>query len=613
MGSSVRQIESFEYDKDLLSREMANAKFKNFAKTNFQNLVRFDSSNINFLKWISQHYAYNLPEEINDFFININVAQFFWASHIPYIKSIEKILTAENKKNLSSNYPEIKKFYAQWVSQKDTREKEYYALSTINLIEHDSDQKNFLQNILYATILSFDTRIYSPDKAITLLDKSQNFLDDVQMETDLKNETLYLINLYAGFVHFRQGNMLAANQKFSDAQIVKQNGISALFYEALTQKQLGNNEISLERISKIVEFDKYRLNFAFRINSLNLFSYFLQTAFSYNIFSEMEFADMLFDIKTFFLADKKGFDEVCGMLVDSLEKLLVYEEDLEFDNDIRKEVEFIKKFVDQYRTSVNKLIPFSKKLLVQKFNSLIDFVLEKTTLRSQKLIDNNLFLYNQKIEIGARSKELLTQAAKKRKAELKSHLELEIKSIEEAHKQKVAQIEAIVENLGDEGKFDPSQAFSSSMIINIVVSLIIFIIGGFADGFLDSSNSANGTLFTTMISGIKWGGITFLLGTIVSFFSSISAIWERSNNKQKLIREISIRKNMKEKTIKEINRDFSEKMEEFEDQLRRKEKSIDRDIESLKKDREMKSGQLQEENNQVLEKYRDKLLAIKIQ
>ena len=74
MGSSVRHIESFEYDDKMLSQEMTFAKYKKFAKENFQNLVRYDFSNIDFLKWIFRHYSFNLPSAIDEYFININAA-----------------------------------------------------------------------------------------------------------------------------------------------------------------------------------------------------------------------------------------------------------------------------------------------------------------------------------------------------------------------------------------------------------------------------------------------------------------------------------------------------------------------------------------------------------
>jgi len=612
MGSSVRHIESFEYDDKMLSQEMTFAKYKKFAKENFQNLVRYDFSNIDFLKWIFRHYSFNLPSEIDEYFININAAPFLWASKIPFIKSLEDAIFSEKSSDFSSNYPEIKKFYLQWVTQKDAKEKEYYALYTINLIEHSHDENNLLQNIFYAIILTYDSKIYSPDKAILLFDESKKLLDEMNLDQDIKNQIMYLLFLFSGFVYLKTGDTEQANQMFNNASKFKRNGISALLYETITLKRMQQNGMALDIISRIIDFDKKRMMYAFKINSLNLFSYFLQTAFIYNVFAENEFADMLFDMKPFFISDKKEFDVLCGKLIDSLENLSTYEEVLTFDADIKREIEFIKKFIEHYRLSVNGLILFTKSMLLQKFNDLIDLVLEKTNEKFDKLIENNLFLYKKQIDKGLRSKQLLKEAAEKRKAEIKSHMDFEIKSIEEAHKNKVAQIEAVVEHLSDDSKFDPSKAFSSSMLINIIISLVVFIIGGFADGFMGSDSVGNDTFFSTMLGGIKWGGIIFLLGTIVAFFSSISAIWERANKKQKLIREISVRKKIKEKTIKEIKRDYSEKIEAFEDQLRRKEKSLDRDIESLEKDREMKANQLREENFKVVEKYKDKLIKIKL-
>lgn len=402
MGSTVKQLESFEYDDKYLLNEMNFAKFKNFAKENFQNNVRFNGQRLDFLKWIPQHFAFNLPPEIDEYFISINDAPYFWVSNTPKLAALENVIKGTNGAEVSTNIHEIKKLYSKWITQKDAKEREYYARYTINLIEHNTSKDNFFLNLLYATLVSYDSQMFLPDKAISLLDESQLILDNIAIDGELKKFVMYLINLFSGFVYLKMGDVQLADLKFTDAQLFNANGLTAIYYNALTQKRLQANDNALDLISKIIEFDKRRFNYAFEINNLNMYSYFLHTAFIYKIFPQQDFADMLFDIQTFLLTDKKEFDVVCGTLIDSLDNLIVLSEDITFDTDVENEIDFLKTFIFKFRSSVNRLVPFSKNLLVQKFNYLIDLILEKIKNQRTTYAETNLFLYSKQIEKGDR-------------------------------------------------------------------------------------------------------------------------------------------------------------------------------------------------------------------
>ena len=53
--------------------------------------------------------------------------------------------------------------------------------------------------------------------------------------------------------------------------------------------------------------------------------------------------------------------------------------------------------------------------------------------------------------------------------------------------------------------------------------MLIFIIGGFTHGFIDDSShveSITDVVNQILFTGIKWGGITFLMGLLVSMISA---------------------------------------------------------------------------------------------
>ena len=109
--------------------------------------------------------------------------------------------------------------------------------------------------------------------------------------------------------------------------------------------------------------------------------------------------------------------------------------------------------------------------------------------------------------------------------------------------------------------------------------------------------------FNTLLNGIKWGGIVFLLGVIVSFFSAISSIWERANKKSKLEREISLRDSMKDKSIDNVKNEFKRHVDEINDQIKRKEKSLEKDLADLDKERKSKTDALKNAQQEKIHRY----------
>ncbi|NOX17238.1 MAG: hypothetical protein GXO87_03030 [Chlorobi bacterium] len=582
MTTILNGAESSWGDENVLAQEVMIAKFRRFAKEKFQDSVKFKVNQFDFIKNISRHYAFNLPPEIGEFFISEKTSPLFWISDTPVVSNVE-----DYYKNLAggltynSHYQEIKKFYSKWITYKSEKEKQYYALSAINLIERYKNEKNVLSDIMYAVILSNDQRIFSPDKAIQKLYEALEEINNLDLEEEWKNELRYLTNLYIGFAHLTNGQPELAHDKFSGAQEIKHGGISAVFYAGLAETRLKNKDEAINILAEIVEFDKLRLNYAIRANSLYLFAYFLQTAVTYNIFSTNSFADYLFDFEVLLTSSNKENKTFFIDLYDAVEKVEEAGVEKFITKDILNELQFFKQYVNKFRFNPNAFIPFTYDAVTEKFNGLSERISEKLRSHFDNLTVSSLMIYDEQLNKLKRERASFAEAIKRKKEDLKKHLDEAMAKIEREHNEIIKYFENKIEHLGDISKLNPSSTFNNMMVLNTVVSLIVFIIGGFADGFMNADNIDQSMLIAVVVGGVKWGAITFFLGIMVAIFSSISTIWDKSSQKQRVIREISIKKNLKERKIEALKKEYAFHLDDIEDQVKRKERHFKQEEEEL--------------------------------
>lgn len=587
-------IISSQMDDDQLIRETNIAKYRTFAKTCFQDSVKYEHNYIDYIRNISRHYACNLPEHIGEFFINSHIAPHFWITEAPVIANVELVLddSQDGMTTVSSNYGDIKSFYSKWLNQKGEKEKQYFALSTINLIERNSNNNHILKKILYANIVIFDPRIYLPSKSLELLNECEQLASNLAVDEVTKRELLYLISLYAGIVLFKMESYQEAQQKFNSSLNYKSTGISAVYYLALTEKRLNNRQRSVELLGAVVEYDQIRFKYAFDANSLYLFKYFFQNSVTYNIFSELEFSDYLFDIELLLPYHNQENNRIFERLFDA--KFVLGELYIEkyYNDEVKIRLEFLTKFMETFKQSKNLLLPFTYQFLKLKFNEtllLIDSLVKK---HFDTIISVELKLYDEQFNRNQEEKIYRDEEANKVRDNYKRDMEDALRDNGAGYKTIIEHLEKRIERLGNDVKFDPRLSFNNSMVYNTIISTMVFIVGGFTDGMSDTNDSGFEMASNLFWCGIKWGGITFLLGIIISMVSSISAIWERSVKKQKLLKEIKLRKKQEDWMVDEIKKEQAGKIRLYDANHTKKISNLEDENEELTLDKNKKSNVL---------------------
>lgn len=93
-----------------LNQELEIAKFRNYGRENFADLIKSEISFSDFIIQSSQFYSIKLPKEISEYFIRADIAPYFWLSEASLLQRIEDLLVVKSAEyNFVSNFREIKK------------------------------------------------------------------------------------------------------------------------------------------------------------------------------------------------------------------------------------------------------------------------------------------------------------------------------------------------------------------------------------------------------------------------------------------------------------------------------------------------------------------------
>ncbi len=145
--------------------------------------------------------------------------------------------------------------------------------------------------------------------------------------------------------------------------------------------------------------------------------------------------------------------------------------------------------------------------------------------------------------------------------------------------------------------------------------MVVFMITGFAGGFMNNAQHFDNfslVLTSTIIEGFKWGGVTYLVGTLVSLITAASTLFERTNEKQRLLRQISYVKNLGEKRKKEMHEAAKIQLETTEKGLQKQIENYRKKIEEIKLEKEEYKEKVEKEVIAKTEEVRTQLLPLYI-
>ncbi len=602
-----------DHSEEVLSKELLSAKFKTFAKENFQENIKKDLDYLRYLKKSAQLYSFKLPADKAELYIDIENAPSFWLCDTPALLKAEEGLRSVQKggrQNPSDTYKTAKEFYSKWVIIPSEAEKRYYALSAIKLIEKDANPHNFMKYILFAVILGFDKKFYSPEKSFEQFNKALEIIEKWNADISVKAEFRYLINLFEGFIFLRQQQFIDANIKFSEALGNKPSGITAKFYSAIAEKKLGDFSNAVRLINEIIDYDKNLLHVAIEKNSFNLLTFAVQNAVTYNIFTVSEHADLLQELEDmikFACGDDEFSFEHLRVMLHSLTELKLTEF---YDDQIVNHILFLEKMVEHFHGNKNKIVAFSINFAKEKFLQIIDLIAENFSKKYTNEMFGRLSVFDEGINENMEAVKYLKHEMEELKKSYKKKFEDVLAVIEKKYAEAVVAVEDRIENLHLSEKFNPQKAFNNSMVYNIIVTILVFIVGGFSGcygGSIDDVYNYKDVMGTVLLSGLKWGVVTFFIGSIIAVFSSVFAYMEKMTEKQSLVKKITYLKSQKDKELEISKREHEKKMKSVNDNFNERITEHEKNIEKLKSEKEEQFKILKEETDKIIEQHTEKL------
>ena len=597
---------------DLL--EVSNEKFKSFAKEFFQFEAKSSIEYLTRIKESTKFFHLEVPAHLNEVFIRIEEAPLFWIYDSPLVQYLEDLLRIYlRKSNDYDNYKTIKDFYTKWIVIKSENEKRYFANSALNSIDKSTSKYNFFYLILKAVIFTFEKSLANAESANELFIRSVDVVNSTKVSETYKDELLYLISVFSGFAYLKQKNNEQAKAKFNNALKIKPHGVTAKFYLALVEVQQAEHETAALLVKELYEYDLNRIEYAVNKNSAGMFKYFVNNSVVYNLFYQREFAVLIDQIEINFTSISESDFSLIARLRSNLSNLNDLEMKNYYSEETTKTIAFLGKVVDHFLESKNLLVINSFPLLMQKFNALGQAIYESIKLKYFNEVKDKLKIFDEQIQEKRYAITLLTNDFEALKTRQKDKLAASLKEIEQKIEDFILLIEAKINSLPLESKHDPVDSFKNMMTYNVVISSLLFLIGGcsgYSTQYFRGGMDFKEVLGQLIFSGLKWGLATFLIGFLLSLIVAVSTFVTRAAYKQKLLQKINWLKNQKELEIngtkKEIERKEKLLKENYDDRI----EDLKNSIEGLLKERTALEIETKQEADKKLKVESAPLLAL---
>ncbi|MBX3006733.1 MAG: hypothetical protein KF816_01770 [Melioribacteraceae bacterium] len=547
--------EVMEKYSNAITSEMMQSNMLKLAKEHFGIAVRSEYDSINSIKESIRFFGLDLPQDIKEIFIPFAEAPIFWIYESTILTQIEDFLKFNMVRgSFNEIHRSVKENYSRWVTTKLKSEKDYYATTTINFIERDINKHNFFKLILKGIIFTYQSTFYSPLKAQEQFNLALEIVDTIRISEVIKNEIKYIIQLYIGFNYLKEQNYELANESFKNALDIKPHGSTAKFYHALTEINLGHEESTYYLLREIFSQDLNHLNLALKTNNAGMFSYFYRNAIFYNVFMEREFYKA-YSIISQILEEFKIHDP--KTLIDCKEAIdkLKHKKFTDFQTEeIKKSISFLEKTVQTYSGAENTLLFSIFIEFKAKLHLIIENLIAVIKQNYYSEVSDKLRGYDKRIAENLDAEKRLITELENYKVRSKEQLNESLKIIQENYDQEIIVLENRIEDLPNVDRFNPRASMSSNMMVNTIIAFIVFFIGGvagYSNKMVHEVSEFNSIFTFVLLSGSKWGIISFIIGLFISMIISGIVVLDRFDEKQKILKRINYIKLERERALKE--------------------------------------------------------------
>jgi|WetSurMetagenome_2_1015567.scaffolds.fasta_scaffold52281_2 hypothetical protein len=587
------------------------AKFNKLKHTYFKDFLNKSETYLDFLKAGSRHFVFQLPANIDEIFLRKENAPLFWLLESPLLTSCEKIFNENSNGHKDSDRDEIKKNFTKWVIATELSHKKIFASLTAKALKNSLHTSTFIDLIYHSLILIFDESIRNPYKALEELGKAQTLVNEnISNDVELKKELTYLIQLYKGFASIAIGNNEEASTELSYAMDSKESGITAKFYFAYLSAQQNREDFTKALIKEILSYDIDRLKYAIDNSSIVMLNFMLNNPVFPNIAYYYEFSPYANYIKSELIESELDTKKIISTLLGKLNELKKCEFDEYYTDETKQTIKFLYDVYDQHSQDQSVFLSLTANYINEKFHWVLDDISSRIKEKLYENYNRVMGLYQKTIEESEKLSEQYKHEVEEIKSSLQKKLAASIQLIEEYVKDELWEVEERKKNLNYQNNFDPAVSFRNSMSYNVVVSIIVFIIGGIAGYFNNSDYFENDfylMLGRTILTGVKWSSLTFVVGFFISAFISGLVVFDRSNEKQRLEKRSLELQKQKEMSVDMLKKEAEQKQKALSEGYLERIESHKKKIDDIKKEKERQEPLLITEAEEQLSPFKEKL------
>jgi tetratricopeptide (TPR) repeat protein len=534
-----------------------------------------------------------LAPHLRENFIYYKEAPWYWTYPNSSRVYLEKLYNI-NLKRLTSGNPQkmIFDFYNKWVFSNNNNDSKYFALSVIKQVK-DSRQ-NALNLLMQATILAYEENLYNPSSSIIHFEEAEEVLHNKGLEDPESFDIRYIIKLFKGYTHLKQGNYDKAKVNFEEAIQLRENGINAKFHLALIGAKQGELTNAYEYTRDVYKYDISRISNCLQINSTALLEYYLENSICGSFFGDSIAYELLpiFEsrINDLISSGQIRFDKLKEDVL-TLKDIKWYKENGEL---VSNNINFIETYIKKFQKAENIFVLESISSIEQKFVDSIKAIQSKIENDFQEKIDAQLNIYDIKIKEDIELQKRIEKDLEVSKKRLVEKRDAAIKNFEFTMEDRIESADNRVKNLDFSEELNPANSFKNSMMYSFMLAMLVLVLGGFAEysnGYGSDSLGVGSVVAYVILGGSKWGVLTFIIGVFISLMMSATTSLEKAKIKQRYIKELSRLKEEKTKGIRRITEDSESALKALEERTNAKLNSFDAQI------KELQQKKIQDEKN----------------
>lgn len=529
--------------------------FYKLGKEHFQIDLKGEFDYINSIKESIRILSLELPNDLKEIYIPYSNAPVYWTYESWLLNQIEEYMKLNfARARYFDLHKSIKENYIKWVTSKLKNEKEYYANLAISFIERDVHKHNFFKLIIQAVIYSHHNSFYNPVKALELFAHAKELVNNSRLAGSVKQELEYILSIYIGFVHFKEKQYEIANAVFKEALDIKANGITAKIYCALTEINLEHDDLASFYLKEVITYDFHRLTIAMDANNPGMFNYFFKNGFFYNVFYEKNFWKATNLIEHILQVYRTNDHNALITIQKNIAALKAKEINKYLTEEISRSISFLEKIAQNYSGTQSTMIIGLYPELEKKYNNAVQSLVKEFKRQEQKEIESQLAVLDEHIRSNQEAEKHLHFELENFKARSREKLNKAIQNINDEYENHTKDIEDRIINLPNIERYNTRRSFSSNMAYNVILALMVAIIGGVASHSnvpINDLSDSNSTLIHMIFVGLRWGGISFLIGGLLTLIISGLVLVDRSEEKQRLLRKLNLLKIQKNRTMQE--------------------------------------------------------------